>query len=169
MNSSRGICTCACCVLLRLSILAPVNQPLAHAVSFAFAQHPFASTSLAGLWLPGTVHVLNFGEELGGTDVDFLVGAVQQAQCSDLVGGGHVISGCFGFFAAECGLKGCDFGGLLGVIVSIGCHSAHCEAARGLYAHLLPVVQALVVVLEHRGALLLAGVVISRGVDDVAG
>ena len=37
------------------------------------------------------------------------------------------------------------------------------------YAHLLPVVQALVVVLEHGLAFLLAGVVISRGVDDVAG
>ena len=37
------------------------------------------------------------------------------------------------------------------------------------YAHLLPVVQALVVVLEHGAALLLAGVVFSRGVDDVAG
>ena len=69
--------------------------------------------TLAGLWLPGTVHVLNFREELGGTDVDFLVGAVQQAQCSDLVGGGHVVSGCFGFLAAERGLEGCDFGGLL--------------------------------------------------------
>ena len=57
--------------------------------------------------------MLNFREELGGTDVDFLVGAVQQAQCSDLVGGGHVVSGCFGFLAAERGLEGCDFGGLL--------------------------------------------------------
>jgi hypothetical protein len=65
--------------------------------------------------------VLNFGEELGGADVDFLVGAVQQAQCSDLVGGGHVVSGCFGFLAAERGLEGCDFGGLLRVIVSKEC------------------------------------------------
>ena len=56
--------------------------------------------------------MLNFREELGGTDVDFLVGAVQQAQCSDLVGGGHVVSGCFGFLAAVCGLESCDFGGL---------------------------------------------------------
>lgn len=39
----------------------------------------------------------------------------------------------------------------------------------GSCAHLLPVVQALVVVLEHGAALLLAGVVIGRGVDDVAG
>jgi hypothetical protein len=36
-------------------------------------------------------------------------------------------------------------------------------------AHLFPVVQALVVVLEHGAALLLAGVVFSRRVDDVAG
>jgi hypothetical protein len=70
--------------------------------------------SLAALGLPGTVHVLNFGEELGGEDVDFLVGAVQQAQCSDLVGGGRVVSGCLGFLAAISGLEGCDFGGLLG-------------------------------------------------------
>jgi hypothetical protein len=40
---------------------------------------------------------------------------------------------------------------------------------KGSYAHLLPVVQALVVVLEDRAALLLAGVVFSRGVDDVTG
>jgi hypothetical protein len=39
----------------------------------------------------------------------------------------------------------------------------------GSYAHLLPVVQALVVVLEHGAALLLAGVVFGGGVDDVAG
>lgn len=106
--------------------------------------------------------MLNFGEELGGADVDFLVGAVQQAQCSDLVGGGDVVSGCFGFLAAVCGLEGCDFGGLLG---------GNCEQkdvpmriaglSMGSYAHLLPVVQALVVVLEHGTALLLAGVVIS--------
>lgn len=57
--------------------------------------------------------MLNFGEELGRADVDLLVGAVQQAQCSDLVGRGHVVSGCFGFLAAVCGLEGCDFGGLL--------------------------------------------------------
>lgn len=58
--------------------------------------------------------MLNFGEELGRADVDFFVGAVQQAQCSDLVGGGHVVSGCFGFLAAVCGLEGCDLGGLFG-------------------------------------------------------
>lgn len=37
------------------------------------------------------------------------------------------------------------------------------------YAHLLPVVQALVVVLEDGAALLLAGVIFSGGVDNVAG
>jgi hypothetical protein len=36
-------------------------------------------------------------------------------------------------------------------------------------AHLFPVVQALVVVLEHGAALLLARIVFSRGVDDIAG
>jgi hypothetical protein len=72
------------------------------------------TASLAALRLPGTVHVLNFRKELGGEDVDFLIGAVQQAQCSDLVGGGRVVSGCFGFFAAVSGLEGCDFGGLEG-------------------------------------------------------
>lgn len=56
--------------------------------------------------------MLNFGEELGGKDVDFLVGAVQQAECSDLVGGGRVVSGCLGFLAAVCGLESCDFGSL---------------------------------------------------------
>jgi hypothetical protein len=39
----------------------------------------------------------------------------------------------------------------------------------GSYAHLLPVVQALVVVLEHGAALLLAGVVFSGGIDNIAG
>jgi hypothetical protein len=39
----------------------------------------------------------------------------------------------------------------------------------GSWAHLFPVVQALVVVLEHGAALLLAGVVLSGSVDDVAG
>ena len=42
-------------------------------------------------------------------------------------------------------------------------------ACCGSCAHLLPVVQALVVVLEDGAALLLAGVVFSGGVDDVAG
>lgn len=39
----------------------------------------------------------------------------------------------------------------------------------GSKAHLFPVVQALVVVLEHRAALLLARVVVSGGVDNVTG
>ena len=56
--------------------------------------------------------MLDFGDELGGEDVDLLVGAVQQAQCPDLVGGGRVVSGGFGFLAAVSGLEGCDFGGL---------------------------------------------------------
>lgn len=46
------------------------------------------------------------------------------------------------------------------------------RAGRGIGAaqtHLLLVVQALVVILENRGALLLARVVFGRGVDDVAG
>jgi hypothetical protein len=69
-------------------------------------------SSLAALRLPRPVHVLKFRKELGGEDVDFLVGAVQQAKCPNLVGGGRVVSGCFGFFAAVSGLEGCDFGGL---------------------------------------------------------
>lgn len=49
------------------------------------------------------------------------------------------------------------------------CLFVHDWPANGSYAHLLPVVQALVVVLEHWAALLLAGVVFSGGVDNVAG
>jgi hypothetical protein len=64
------------------------------------------------LGLPGTVHVRNLGDELGGEDVDLLVGAVQQAQCPDLVCGRRVVSGGFGFLAAVSGLESCDFGGL---------------------------------------------------------
>jgi hypothetical protein len=64
------------------------------------------------LGLPGTVHVRDLGDELGGEDVDLLVGAVQQAQCPDLVGGGRIVSGGFGFLAAVSGLESCDFGGL---------------------------------------------------------
>jgi hypothetical protein len=64
------------------------------------------------LRLPGTVHVRDLGDELGGEDVDLLVGAVQQAQCPDLVCGGRVVSGGFGFLAAVGGLESCDFGGL---------------------------------------------------------
>jgi hypothetical protein len=64
------------------------------------------------LRLPRTVHVRDLGNELGGEDVDLLVGAVQQAQCPDLVGRGRVVSGGFGFLAAVGGLEGCDFGGL---------------------------------------------------------
>lgn len=72
----------------------------------------FCARPLAALLLPGTVHVLDFRDELGGENVDLLVGAVQQAQCPDLVGGGRVVSGGFGFLAAVGGLQGCDFGGL---------------------------------------------------------
>lgn len=64
------------------------------------------------LGLPGTVHVRDLGDELGGEDVDLLVGAVQQAKCPDLVCGGRVVSGGFGFLAAVGGLESCDFGGL---------------------------------------------------------
>jgi hypothetical protein len=58
--------------------------------------------------------VLDFRKELGREDVDFLVGAVQQAQCPNLIGGGRVVSGCFGILAAVSGLEGCDFGSLMG-------------------------------------------------------
>jgi len=56
--------------------------------------------------------VLDFGDELGGENVDFLVSAVQQAQSPDLVCGGRVVSGGFGFLATVGGLECCDFGGL---------------------------------------------------------
>jgi len=123
--------------------------------------------------------VLNFGNELGGENVDLLVGTVQQAQCPDLVCGGRVVSGSFGFLAAVSGLKCCDFGGLrVNAFVSLmssllGLSFPHPRALSECIiwgmAHLFPVVQTLVVVLEHGAALLLAGVVFSRGVDDVAG
>lgn len=68
---------------------------------------------LAPLILPRSVVVLDFGDELGGEDVDLLVGAVQQAQRADLAGGRRVVvSGRLGFLAAVCGLQSCDFGGL---------------------------------------------------------
>lgn len=54
--------------------------------------------------------MLDLGEELGGEDVDFLVGAVQQAECSDLVGGGRVVFGCLEFLAAVCGLESGNLG-----------------------------------------------------------
>lgn len=65
------------------------------------------TSSLAALRLGllGAVHVFDFGQELGGEDVDFLVGAVQQAECSDLVGGGRVVVGCLEFLTTVCGLK----------------------------------------------------------------
>lgn len=57
----------------------------------------------------------------------------------------------------------------VGNIVSMACPSVRYWGFNGSYAHLLPVVQTLVVVLEHGTALLLAGVVFSGGVDNVAG
>lgn len=65
------------------------------------------ASSLAALRLGllGAVHVFNFRQEFGGEDVDLLVGAVQQAECSDLVGGGRVVFGCLEFLTAVCGLK----------------------------------------------------------------
>jgi hypothetical protein len=76
---------------------------------------PQKTTHLAArlrLRLPRTIHVRDLGNELGREDVDLLVGAVQQAQRSDLVGRGRVVSGGFGFLAAVGGLESCDFGGL---------------------------------------------------------
>jgi len=71
-----------------------------------------ASHLAALLRLPRTVHVRDLGNELGREDVDLLVGAVQQAQCPDLIGRGRVVSRGFGFLAAVSGLESCDFGGL---------------------------------------------------------
>lgn len=115
---------------------------------------PFLLLSiLSPLVLPRRVVVLDFGDELGGEDVDLLVGAVEQAQRPELACRRRVVvSGRFGFLAAVCGLQGCDFGGLGG--------RDRCERTLPLVpllvciaysnwgqAYLLPVVQALVVVL----------------------
>lgn len=83
-------------------ILAPRTSSHCH-----LSAHPIHTGSLAALRLGllGAVHVFNFGQELGGEDVDFLVGAVQQAECSDLVGGGRVVFGCLEFLTAVCGLQ----------------------------------------------------------------
>lgn len=75
---------------------------------------PFLLLSiLSPLVLPRRVVVLDFGDELGGEDVDLLVGAVEQAQRPELACRRRVlVSGRFGFLAAVCGLEGCDLGGL---------------------------------------------------------
>jgi hypothetical protein len=95
------ICTCA---MVCFASLPPIRQFIFVKIN----QAPLAAL----LRLPRTVHVRDLGNELGGEDVDLLVGAVQQAQCPDLVGRGRVVSGGFGFLAAVGGLEGCDFGGL---------------------------------------------------------
>lgn len=74
---------------------------------------PTLSIPLAPLVLPRSVVVLDFGNELGGVDVDLLVGAVEQTQRPELACSRRVlVSGQLGFLAAVCGLQSCDFGGL---------------------------------------------------------
>jgi len=114
------------CVLLLLAPpFNPSRAPMKPLHSLSLAPAPYrsfcaaifrfgAAALAAALRLPRPVHVLDLRKEPGSTNVDLLVGAIQQAQCPDLVGGGHVVSGCFGFLAAVSGLESCDFGSLFG-------------------------------------------------------
>ena len=111
-SSSRGISVHVPCCFAP----SPPTSRLSHPHTRQKSRSPqimpaFPLAALLGL--PGTVHVRDLGDELGGEDVDLLVGAVQQAQCPDLVCGGRIVSGGFSFLAAVGGLESCDFGGLV--------------------------------------------------------
>jgi hypothetical protein len=115
------ICTCAMVCFALLPSLSTSLSPFHPSIVLILVsknQVPQKVHHLAArlrLRLPRTIHVRDLGNELGREYVDLLVGAVQQAQCSDLVGRGRVVSGGFGFLAAVGGLESCDFGGLLRV------------------------------------------------------
>jgi hypothetical protein len=108
-SSSRGIYLYMCHGLL---CFPPSHSSLLPSHPSIHLRQKTQAPLAALLRLPRTVHVRDLGNELGGEDVDLLVGAVQQAQCPNLVGRGRVVSGGFGFLAAVGGLEGCDFGGL---------------------------------------------------------
>jgi hypothetical protein len=122
-SSSRGIYLYMCHGLLCTPLPLPLTALLSSRPSIrSLHSHPRQKHQVLPknhhlaarlrLQLPRTIHVRDLGNELGREDVDLLVGAVQQAQCSDLVGRGRVVSGGFGFLAAVGGLESCDFGGL---------------------------------------------------------
>lgn len=113
---------------------------------------------------------LNLGNDLGGLDVLLVFACVQQSQTPDLTGIGCVVSRVCGELLAVCGLDGVYSGGLSDCqhLRMIGLHRTEVELYEAHVPYLFPVVKALVVVLEDGVALLLAGLVIGAGIDDVA-